>query len=181
MPVSLAGTIDVLVQSQWSHYFIAGMALCLIYRTGFSWPLGAILVIAHGNAVYQAVNFAHLVASRYHQVLHPQVAVAVITVIFILTTLIALRVTRRFGRPWFAVAGVLTYPLYLLHARIGFVLFNLLGGVLNRWVLLVTTVTGLGGAAYGVHRLAEVPLAPRLKHALLRSTTPRQRKHSPLR
>ena len=37
------------------------MALCLIYRTGFSWPLGAILLISYGNAVYQAINFAHRV------------------------------------------------------------------------------------------------------------------------
>jgi len=46
------------VQSQWSHYFIAGMALCLIYRTGFTWPLGVILALAYSNAVYQAINFA---------------------------------------------------------------------------------------------------------------------------
>jgi peptidoglycan/LPS O-acetylase OafA/YrhL len=164
----LAGTIDVLVQSQWSHYFIAGMALCLIYRTGFSWPLGAVLVIAYGNAVYQAIKFAHLVSDRYHQVLHPQVIAAVITVIFILATLIALRVTRRFGRPWFALAGALTYPLYLVHAYNGFVLFNLFGGAVNRWVLLVATVTGMCGAAYAIHRLVEVRLAPRLKRALVR-------------
>ena len=168
LPASVAGTLDVLVQSQWSHYFIAGMALCLIYRTGFSWPLGAVLVIAYGNAVYQAIKFGHLVSGRYHQVLHPQVIAAVITVIFILATLIALRVTRRFGRPWFAVAGALTYPLYLVHAYNGFVLFNLFGGHVNRWVLLMAMVTGMCGAAYAIHRLVEVRLAPRLKRALVR-------------
>jgi len=156
------------VQSQWSHYFIAGMALCLIYRTGFSWPLGAVVTIAYGNAVYQAINFGHLVSHRYHQALHPQVIAAVITAIFIVATLIALRVTRRFGRPWFALAGALTYPLYLVHAYNGFVLFNLFGGTVNRWVLLVAMVTGMCGAAYAIHRLVEVRLAPRLKRALIR-------------
>ena len=56
LPAGPAAKIDLIVQSQWSHYFIAGMALCLIYRTGFSWPLGAILVITYGNAVYQAIK-----------------------------------------------------------------------------------------------------------------------------
>lgn len=168
LPGGLAGPMDLVVQSQWSHYFIAGMALCLIYRTGISWPLGAILLITYGNAVYQAINFAHLVSGRYHQALHIPVIVAVITVIFVVTMLIAMRVTRRFGRPWFAVAGSLTYPLYLVHAYNGFVFFNMFGGVLNRWVLLVVLVTGMGSAAYAIHRLVEVPFGPRLKRALVR-------------
>jgi peptidoglycan/LPS O-acetylase OafA/YrhL len=168
LPAGPAGKIDLIVQSQWSHYFIAGMALCVIYRTGFSWQLAAILMLTYGNAVYQAVNFAHRVAGRYHQVLHPLVIAAVITAIFIVLTLIALRVTRRFGRPWFAVAGALTYPLYLVHAYNGFTLFNIFGGVVNRWVLLVAMITGMGCAAYAIHRLVEVRLAPRLKRALIR-------------
>jgi peptidoglycan/LPS O-acetylase OafA/YrhL len=83
-------------------------------------------------------------------------------------TLIALRVTRRLGRPWFAAAGALTYPLYLVHAYNGFVLFNLFGAVVNRWVLLAAMVGGMGCAAYLIHRLVEVRLAPRLKRALVR-------------
>jgi peptidoglycan/LPS O-acetylase OafA/YrhL len=168
LPAAAAGAIDLIVQSQWSHYFIAGMALCLIYRSGISWQLGAVLVIAYGNAVYQAINFAHRVSDRYHQALHVPVIVAVITVIFVVATLIALRVTRRLGRPWFAVAGAITYPLYLVHAFNGFVLFNRFGGAVNRWVLLMAMVIGMGSAAYAIHRLVEVRLAPWLKRALVR-------------
>ena len=168
LPAGPASKIDLIVQSQWSHYFIAGMALCLIYRTGFSWQLGAILVITYGNAVYQALNFAHRVSGRYHQALHQPVIVAVITAIFIITTLIALRATRRLGRPWFAAAGALTYPLYLVHAYNGFVLFNRFGRMMNRWVLLAALVTGMCCAAYAIHRLVEIQSAPRLKRALLR-------------
>jgi peptidoglycan/LPS O-acetylase OafA/YrhL len=168
LPAGIATTLDILVQSQWSHYFIVGMALCLIYRTGFSWQLGAILGIAYANAVYQAINFGHLVANRYHQTLHSPVIAAVITVIFIVMTLIALRVTRRIGRPWFAVAGALTYPLYLVHAYNGFVVINLIGRHLNRWVLLVVMVTGMCCVAYVIHRLVEAKIAGRLKRALTR-------------
>jgi peptidoglycan/LPS O-acetylase OafA/YrhL len=168
LPATVATQADLLVQSQWSHYFIAGMALCLIYRSGASWQLAAILVIAYCNAVYQAVRFGHGVALRYHQALHPPVIAAIITIIFILMTLIALRVTRRLGRPWFAVAGALTYPLYLVHAYNGFVLFNLLGHVLNRWVLLAVMVIGMCCLAYAIHRLVELTYAPRLKRGLTR-------------
>jgi len=168
LPAGIATTLDILVQAQWSHYFIAGMALCLIYRTRFSWQLGAILALAYANAVYQAINFGHLVAGRYHQTLHSPVIAAVITVIFIVMTLIALRVTRQLGRPWFAVAGALTYPLYLVHAYNGFVIINLIGRYLNRWVLLVVMVAGMCTVAYAIHRLIEARLAGRLKRALTR-------------
>jgi peptidoglycan/LPS O-acetylase OafA/YrhL len=175
LPAGLASTLDILVQSQWSHYFIAGMALCLIYRTGYSWQLGVILVLAYANAVYQAINFGHLVANRYQQTLHSPVIAAIITAIFIVMTLIAFRVTRRLGRPWFAVAGALTYPLYLVHAYNGFVIINLLGRYLNRWVLLVTMIAGMCGAAYAIHRLVETRLAGRLKRALGRLVGPVRR------
>jgi peptidoglycan/LPS O-acetylase OafA/YrhL len=174
LPPGPAATIDVLVQSQWSHYFIAGMALCLAYRGGMSWPLGTILVLCYGNAAYQAINFGHLVSRRYHQPLSSAVIAVVITVIFAVMTLIALRVTRRLGRPWFAVAGALTYPLYLVHAYIGFVLFNLLGRAVSRWVLLAVMVAGMAGAAYAIHQLVERKAAPRLKRALLRLAAARR-------
>jgi peptidoglycan/LPS O-acetylase OafA/YrhL len=176
LPAGPAASIDVIVQSQWSHYFIAGMALCLIYRTGFSWQLGAILTIAYANAVYQAINFGHLVSGRYHQPLHAPVIAVVITVIFVVMTLIALRVTRRLGRPWFAVAGALTYPLYLVHAYNGFVLFNLASRYVNRWVVLLGMVMVMGCAAYAIHRLVEVRLAPRLTRLLTRLAGARTRR-----
>ena len=175
LPGGLATTLDILVQSQWSHYFIGGMALCLIYRTRFSWQLGAILVLAYANAIYQAINFGHLVAGRYHQTLHSPVIAGVISVIFIVMTLIAFRVTRRFARPWFAVAGTLTYPLYLVHAYNGFVIINLIGGHLNRWVLLVVMVAGMCIVAYAIHRLVEARLAGRLKQILTRLVVAAQR------
>ena len=125
LPAGVAAKLDLLVQSQWSHYFIGGMALCLIYRTGLSWVPAVILVICFGNALYQAASFARRVSERYHQVLHLPVVLAIITVIFIVLTLVALQVTRRLRRPWFAALGALTYPLYLVHAYSGFTLLNL--------------------------------------------------------
>jgi peptidoglycan/LPS O-acetylase OafA/YrhL len=168
LPAGAADKLDLLVQSQWSHYFIAGMALCLIYRAGWSWHLGGVLVLATANAIYRAIGFGRTVSDRYHQTLHPTVIVTVVTLIVAVMFLIAVRATRRIGRAWFAVAGALTYPLYLVHAYNGFVLFNRFGHHVNRWVLLIATVTLMGSVAYAIHRFVETPLAPRLKRALVR-------------
>jgi peptidoglycan/LPS O-acetylase OafA/YrhL len=179
LPAGPASLADLLVQSQWSHYFIAGMALCTIYRTGFSWTLGAILALAYGNALYRAVGFAHTVSARLDQTLHLPVVLTIVTLVFVVMTLIAFRVTRRFGRPWFAVAGTLTYPLYLVHCYNGLTLIRLLDRDVNRWVLLAGMLLLMGAAACLVHRFVEVPLAPRLKRALTGLAATRQRRADP--
>lgn len=63
-----------------------------------------------------ALGLAHGVSLRYRQPLRPLVVAVLITVIFAAMTLIVLQVTRRLGRPWFAEAGALTNPLYLVRA-----------------------------------------------------------------
>ncbi|HXB50093.1 MAG TPA: hypothetical protein VNW50_20210, partial [Streptosporangiaceae bacterium] len=50
----------------------------------------------------------------------------------------------------------------------GFVIINLIGRYLNRWVLLVVMVAGMCTVAYAIHRLIEARLAGRLKRALTR-------------
>jgi hypothetical protein len=56
----------------------------------------------------------------------------------------------------------------MVHAYNGFTLFNIFGGVVNRWVLLVAMITGMVCAADAIHLLVEVRFAPRLNRALIR-------------
>jgi peptidoglycan/LPS O-acetylase OafA/YrhL len=169
----LPGAADLLLQSTFSHYFIAGMALSLVYRFGMTWEIAAILLLAYANAVYRGLAFASDVAARYSTGFHPLVIIVVIWTIFMVAVLIALKATAPLGRPWFSVAGSLTYPLYLVHAHIGFVLLAWLGPLVSpypgmKWVLVVGLIVGMGVLAYGIHALVERPVAPRLKRALNR-------------
>jgi peptidoglycan/LPS O-acetylase OafA/YrhL len=113
------------------------------------------------------------VAERYATVFHPAVTISVIWAIFLVTMLIALKATAPLGRPWFSVAGSLTYPLYLVHAHIGFVLLAWIGPLVEpypamRWALVVGLIVGMGMLAYAIHVLVERPTAPRLKRVLNR-------------
>ncbi|MGW2195751.1 acyltransferase family protein [Streptosporangium sp. NPDC001682] len=166
LPSSVHSVADLVVQSQFSHYFIAGMALCMVYRFGLSAQLAAIVLISFVNAVYRGIEFAGKVGIRYHTEIESAVVVAVVVAIFIVMFLVSLRVTQRLGRPWFAVAGALTYPLYLIHAHVGFIVFDRLGDVVQQHVLLVGTVVLMCLAAYAVNVAVERPLAPRLKRLL---------------
>ncbi|WP_219499916.1 acyltransferase family protein [Nonomuraea ceibae] len=157
---------DLVVQSEFAHYFIAGMALCLVYRDGLTPQPGLIIGLCLGNALHRGVAFAGKVGERYGTEIAPVVVVTVIVAIFVVMTLIALRVTRPLGRPWFAVPGALTYPLYLVHAHVGFVIFTGLGDRVPPYVLLGGTIALMGLVAYAIHVLAERPLAGVLKRYL---------------
>jgi peptidoglycan/LPS O-acetylase OafA/YrhL len=168
LPGGVHHVLDLVAQPLFSHYFIAGMAMCLIYRFGPSWQLGLIIAIALGNALFRGVGFAEMVGERYHTGFHPAVIVSVIAVIFCVMTLVALRVTRRVGRPWFANLGALTYPLYLIHAHIGFIVLIHVGDRVNKYVLVAGLIAMMCLAAYAIHAMAERPFAPLLKRGLTR-------------
>jgi peptidoglycan/LPS O-acetylase OafA/YrhL len=157
---------DLILNTQYSHYFIAGMALCMIYRFGPrpSWLIlvGPCLV----NAVYRGVQFAGDVEDRFHTALKTPVVVAAIVLVFAVMLAVALRLTTGFARPWFVALGALTYPLYLIHAHIGFIIFQRLGDQVNKYLLVGFTFAVMIGAAYLINRYVEKPLAPRLKRGL---------------
>ncbi|MGP4018699.1 acyltransferase family protein [Saccharopolyspora sp. 5N708] len=63
---------------------------------------------------------------------------------------------------------LLTYPLYLVHVHIGFIVFGMLQDVVNPYVLLFGTVALMCLVATVLHRAVEKPLAPLLKRQLER-------------
>ncbi|MDA0632869.1 acyltransferase [Nonomuraea sp. MCN248] len=159
----LPGVADLVVQSEFAHYFIAGMALFLVYQFGVTWQTLLLVPLCLANAIYRGVGYAEAVGRRYGVEYDPWVVVIVIAAAFLVMTLVALRALRQLARPWLVTAGALTYPLYLLHAHIGFIVIERLGGTMNRWVLLVALTAVMCLAAYAVHRWVERPAAPLIR------------------
>ncbi|MGW3352154.1 acyltransferase family protein [Nonomuraea rubra] len=157
---------DLVVQSEFSHYFIAGMALFLARQGRMTWPLGLLLVLCLGNAVHRALGYAAAVGRRYSVTYDEITVAAAVIVIFAVVAMIALGATRRLGRPWMVSAGALTYPLYLLHAHLGFILIEQVGTAVNRYALLLALVAAMSAMAWLVHRFVERPVAPLIRRTL---------------
>jgi peptidoglycan/LPS O-acetylase OafA/YrhL len=56
--------------------------------------------------------------------------------------------------------------LYLIHAHLGFIVFERLGDQVNHVVLVAATMVVMTAAAAALHYWVERPLAPRLKRLL---------------
>jgi peptidoglycan/LPS O-acetylase OafA/YrhL len=143
----------VLIPS-YSPYFVAGIAFYLIYRFGANLLLWAI------------VCYSWLLALNQPQPSSAWQVPAIVTVFFAVMALVATHRLDRIQWRWLTVAGVLTYPLYLVHQSIGFTAIYYLRDSLPAPVLVVCVYLAMLALAWLIHRLVERPAGPFLRAKL---------------
>jgi peptidoglycan/LPS O-acetylase OafA/YrhL len=138
-------------------FFIAGMVFYQMYKTG---PRIAHLALLAGSLFMGSVRFITFAHHDTKTTLSDTVVVLIITGIFMLFSLVATRkLTLSRAGHWVTVLGGITYPLYLLHNRVGAVIYQHLGSKLDRWLLLVGYVSCACLAAWAIWRWIERPAA----------------------
>jgi len=110
--------------ADFSAYFIAGATFFLIWCRGISIARVLIIVLSWGLALFQSINGLRGFENYYHTDMSRTVVAGIITVFFLAMLHVSLRRTGILGRTHWLIIGGLTYPLYLLHQYIGFMLFN---------------------------------------------------------
>lgn len=130
------------------------------------WQLYALLLFSWVMALRNALAYAEEQQAYFHTYFSPEVVGGAITGFYLIFWAIARR-TVDLGRfPGLAVAGALTYPLYLLHHNIGYVLFGRLGHLVEPYPLLMGLTVGMLLMAYALHRLVEKPMSRWLRSRL---------------
>lgn len=165
----IAKSVDVLrilLIVDHSAFFIAGAAFFLVWSKGLSLTRVVIIVASWGLALYQAIDALPGVREYYNTNMNSYVVGAIVTALFLVMFLVSVRRTGFIARRQWVIAGALTYPLYLLHENIGFMIFNHAYPTVNPHVLLWGAVILMLGAAYAVHVLVEKRLSSPLKTAL---------------
>jgi peptidoglycan/LPS O-acetylase OafA/YrhL len=167
-PPLLNAQLNVLLITDYSPYFIAGIAMYLIRRFGPT-PL-----------LFGIVGFAWLVSldrvTDRIQHMNPGFALPVwpgpviITLAYAVMLLVALGRADRITWRWLPIAGALTYPFYLLHQRLGYTIIRALylHTAVPVWLLIAGTAALLLGVAWLLHRLLERRGTAWLKQAMRR-------------
>lgn len=152
-----------LLIADYSVYFIAGAMSYLIWARGMSLLRMTTIGICLLVALHQALRGIPSFERHYATDVNLFVVGGIIASYFAVMLLIATRRMGMLGRRRWLLAGALTYPLYLLHQYIGFMLFNIGYPRINPHVLFWGTVMLMIVIAYGVHVLVERPCAGPLK------------------
>lgn len=159
--------LRVIFDAAYAAYFIAGAMYYLVWTEGLSASKLTVIVSCWILALYQAIGDELPGLERhYHASLNPYVVGGLITACFAIMALIATRRTGAWGRKRWVLAGAVTYPLYLIHQNIGYMIFDAGYPIISSHILLWGTVLLMLGVSFWVHRM-EWRMSPLLKAGLV--------------
>jgi peptidoglycan/LPS O-acetylase OafA/YrhL len=143
----------------YSPYFVAGAVCFLIYQRGWSLNRLAMIMVSLALAIYGALHSLQIIEKTYSTPFDGALVAIIICSFFAVMTLVASRkLTLVAERNWMLV-GALTYPLYLIHQNIGYIMLGYAHNRVNSYVALLTVVGTMLLAAYAIHRFVEKPFA----------------------
>jgi len=158
--------LDFFLFPRWSQYFIAGMALFLIYKFGSNLVLWTMVfvtwIITLSTVAKEAAGAERIVGAT----INPVTMYAGITAIYLIMALVAVGGLRWLNWRFLTTLGLLTYPLYLLHEWIGWIMIDRLRESFTPWQTLGIVVASMIALAWFVARFIEAPLSKSVRGAL---------------
>ncbi len=149
-----------------SGFFAAGVLLYEIYTGRRTLTVMLLLVLATVTSIGQALDNAQWVRDHYQVALDGRVT-ASLCVAAIGAVALALRVRRVPLPPAIVLAiGGMTYPMYLLHQHIGYMLLNRIEGAASPAILVLLATATIAALSWVIWRYFERPAQKQMKAAL---------------
>jgi len=152
----------------YSSYFIAGMLFYKIYKEGSNliYVLGLLVCVC--LSIHHGILQIDFLQDTYGAIFSPLAISLHIASFYIIMYLTCCQKLNILNSPKLIKLGILTYPLYLLHQNIGYILFNTIGVNVNKYVLLITVILFMLFFSYLVNVFIEKPFSQYLKSRIER-------------
>jgi peptidoglycan/LPS O-acetylase OafA/YrhL len=161
--------LDFFFFPRWSHFFIAGMALFLVRRFGSNLVLWSIVFVCWVLTLTAAEGEIAGAERIVGATINPAAYYGGITAIFLVMILVALGALKWVSWRGLTTLGLLTYPLYLLHEWVGWVMIDQLNEQLGGRMTLIVVTLSMLLLSWFVARFIEAPSARRMRAALNRA------------
>jgi len=161
--------------TDYAGFFIGGAACFLIRARGLSRSRIVLVCAAWALSLYHEFQLLPSFNENFDKPLSPAVVVAAMTSFFVVMLALALRRTPMLTSSRWAWFGAVSYPLYLIHQNVGYMLFNEVGSSVDQVVMFWGVVATAIGAALLLHIAVEKPFAGPLKRAVLHALDALQR------
>lgn len=167
------GPLRSLLIYEYAPYFIAGATFYLVRWHGLSAARVGLLLATLALSVRHSLAALPGLEAHYHTTYDRAVVTALVIGFFGVMLAVSTGRTGAIGRRTWVTAGALTYPLYLIHQQLGFLLFNAAYPAVNAHLLLWGAVLLVCGLAYVIHTQVERRFARPFK-MLLERVVPRR-------
>ena len=155
----------------WSSYFIAGMIFYQIFKTKINTQYIILLCITMFISIFHAISRIQNLELHYNTTFSPLYISGFIMTFYILMLLVSCGKLKNINSSKLIKLGLLTYPLYLLHQNIGFIIFNKLGTESNKYAILFLTIILMLFVSYVISVFYEPRVSSYLKVKLKLLTT----------
>lgn len=165
-PLFVMKALNFFLFLNWSSYFIAGMILYEVYQSQWDLRKTAILFTCFLISCFQAVARIDWLESHYNTEFSATIICSFVALFYLLMSLVSSGYLRSINSPKLFYLGILTYPLYLIHQNVGYIIFNHLGGSINKYLLFISTTILMIVLSFGIVKLIERPIAAKMKSVL---------------
>ena len=155
----------------WAAYFISGASFYLIRSEGPSIDKYLLIFLAYLLAILIAVSEIPAAEAHFNTEFSTTTLVAIISSFYLVFLLIASRKLHFVNKPYFTILGALTYPLYLVHQNIGFIIFNHFDNDTYKYLTLTVAIATALSLAYLINTYVEKRYSGRLKQLLNKIVT----------
>lgn len=137
----LVKVIDLFLMFKWSSAFAAGIIMGEVFKTKKLKTDNVIgLLVCFALTVYHRLIYVAESRVYFQTDISDTLVILVLLAVYLLMLAVVLGKLKWLNQPYFLTFGLITYPLYLLHQRIGYIIFNSLMYDVNKYVLLGGTV-----------------------------------------
>ncbi|MBV5347681.1 acyltransferase [bacterium] len=161
--------VEFWLNARWAPFFVTGSVFFMVRMHGVTALRTGLLLVAYVLSLFYALAEAARsdAISGYEPLLSGVIVVAVSGFFAVFAAIAFKRWTVAYS-PMVAWLGVLTYPVYLLHQNLGYVVYGHLNGETGYPLFSLVLTTALVIAlAWGVHMGFEKKIGPRLKRLIL--------------
>jgi len=160
--LSIGSYIDILpygitffIFPEFSGYFIAGATFYLISQGSLSFFRTTLVILSYFLCLYSINTRIEEFDNYYSTELSRSLIYSMITCFFLIFYAVATKKTYFINKPVMLTFGALTYPLYLLHQNIGYLIINQLNPIFNKYFILFITLVIVFALAWSVHHFIE--------------------------
>lgn len=153
--LSIFKSLNKFLILDWSSYFIAGMIMYQIYQSQLNMRYLVLLCLSLSISIFHAVSRLDTMEAVYSTTFSPVYVSGFIVLFYTLMLLVSCGRLQIINSPRLLVVGLLTYPLYLLHQNIGFIIFNNWGSESNKYLILIITTSMMLFLSYVISHFYE--------------------------
>lgn len=150
----------------WSSYFIAGIIFYQIFSSKLNLKYSILLSVSFFISVYHAISKIAGMELKFNTTFSPYVIGGLILIFYLLMLLVSCKKLKSINYQGLTKIGILTYPLYLIHQNIGYIIFNNCENYLNKYILVILTIAFMVLLSFAMSQFYEPRVSNYLKSKL---------------